>query len=163
MTDTPPLGLVISQGQIRSNRINWRIGGVLFQTRDSIRIQPIRSFKYSSSIINAIQCKPILVENEKIGIYYNDHNALNRAAIGLDKGNHIVVAGAFEDNGIALSLYEFAEFLLAGKNSGGPAIEIALNLDGGPGAHIFFPTMNLHFGYVGNNFVPNSIHFKMKS
>lgn len=157
-----PLGLVISQGKVKNNRIGWKIGGVLFQSRDSIRIQPIRSFKQSPQIRNAIQCKPILVENGKIGVYYDDHKALNRVAVGLDRNNYVIVVGAFEDNETALSLYEFAEFLITDKSVGGPALEMALNLDGGPGAHMFFPVINRHFGYLGNNFVPNSIHFKKK-
>jgi hypothetical protein len=45
---------------------------------------------------------------------------------------------------------------------GGPETEYALNLDGGPDAHIYFPKAKFHLGYGGQNYIPNAIHFSMK-
>ena len=157
-----PLGLIISEGRVKNKRTNWRTGGVITQTAKSIQITPIRSFTNSGSTIEAIQSKPLLVNNGKVEIYSDDYKLFNRTAVGLDSDKNVIVAGAFSDNGKALSLFEFASFLATPRAHGGPAVGVALAMDGGPGAHLFFPTLNLHFGEPGDNFVPNTIHFKRR-
>ena len=35
-------------------------------------------------------------------------------------------------------------------------------MDGGRAPILFFPRLNLHFGELGDNYVPNTIHFKRR-
>ncbi len=156
------LGLVISKREKKSGKISWKTGGILLQKDSLIQIAPIKSFVFDKSINNAIQSKPILVKSSQNDIYSNQHELFNRTAICLDKKNNVIVVGAFEDNGRAVSLYDFAQFLSTKNSLGNIKVEIALAMDGGPGAHLFFPIINKHFGYKGKNYIPNTIHFKIK-
>lgn len=158
-----PLGLVVSNG-VQKNRVKkWKTGGVLYQYNNSINIAPVRNFKFSKSISNAIQSLVIVVENGHNDINRNNHRLFNRIVVCLNKEkNNLIIVGAFEKDGKALSLYEFADFITIINIFGGPDIETALALDGGPGAHIYIPNIKKHFGYDKINFVPNTIHFNLK-
>lgn len=157
-----PIGLVICERNLTSKRASWTSGGVLMQSGESISIAPIGSYRGGPSIASAIQSKPILVSDGRIAIWSDDHKTFNRTAIGLSEDGNIVVAGVFATDGKALSLYEFADFLSTSKSLGGPAVKVALALDGGPGAHLFFPSLSLHFGDLGDNYIPNTVHLRRR-
>jgi len=86
----------------------------------------------------------------------------NRSAVAVDKNGDLIIAGAFDDDGDAVTLIEFSQFLATPRSKGGPEAFYALNLDGGPDAHLYFPKIGLHLGYSGQNYVPNAIHFSVK-
>ena len=114
------------------------------------------------SVEHAIQSKPMLVEKGRAGIKSDPMPAFNRVSVGIDKCGNIIIAGAFQSDGSALNLVEFSSLLSAPRRVGGPEALYALNLDGGPDAHLFFPAVGLHLGYGGQNFVPNAIRFYWK-
>lgn len=158
-----PLGLLIN-GSKRLNVIkNWKSGGVLFCTRDlPARIAPISAFAESRDIVEAVQSKPILVENSRNGIRAENHEWANRTAVALRNENTLIVAGAFAPGNKAISLYEFAEILCRPLSEGGAAAEWALNMDGGPGAHISVPAAHLQLGSEGSTFVTNIIRLSVR-
>lgn len=154
-----PVGLVISNGSAHSKIMQWGSGGVLAEAGHDISIIPIASFRAKHGISQAIQSKPLLVDAGRRGIKSDPGGLFNRVAVGLDRNGDIIIAGAFQDDGEAINLREFSDFLLMKTSQGGPETFTALNMDGGPDAHIYLPYQNMHFGYQGNNFVPNAIRF----
>jgi len=155
-----PLGLVIANRRIANPRIRWTTGGILQQADDgTIAITPVKSFLSSPSIANALQSKPLLVERGSVAIRTED-DRFNRSALCLTRGGAVVLAGAFESFGRAVSLKEFAAFLVKLRDLGGPEIESALAMDGGPGAQLWFPSLALRYGDSGENYVPNLIYLK---
>jgi phosphodiester glycosidase len=155
-----PLGLVIANRRIANPRIGWITGGILQQADDgAIAITPVKSFRSSPSIVNALQSKPLLVEKGSVAIRADD-DRFNRSAFCLTPSGAVVLAGAFESFGRAVTLKEFAAFLVKLRELGGPEIESALAMDGGPGARLWFPSLALHYGDPGDNYVPNLIYLK---
>lgn len=107
-----PMGLVVSDGRRANRAWNWASGGVLSETADGrLRITSSRSFQQDESVREALQSKPLLVEGSRSGIHSDNHDLANRTAVALCEDGSILVAGAFSDNGCALSLYEFAAVL----------------------------------------------------
>lgn len=156
-----PMGLVISRHQIRSPKTSWRIGGVIFKIKDSIGLVHISRLQ-ELGFDEALQSYPMLVEDSKNGIKSNDSKYADRTCIGITNHNELIVCGAFNDVGTSITLFEFAEFLASVKKKPRPDIKTALNLDGGPSAHIYFPNLKKHYGYSGNNYWPNLIQVQLK-
>lgn len=155
-----PLGLVIANRQTKNALMKWTTGGVLLQGDNrKIDITPIKQFRFTASIANALQSKPLLVERGAVAIRAEDAR-FNRSALCITKKGTIVLAGAFESFGRALTLKEFAGFLAKLKALSGIEIETALAMDGGPGAQLFFPSLSRHYGDPGNNYVPNLVYLK---
>ena len=154
-----PLGLIIADGMQRNPKVDWGSGGILLRSRDEARIVPLPAFGNEPGITEAIQSKPILVKDGKSGIYTSRPEYFNRTAVGLDASGNYICIGAFTDNGDAVSLYEFAELLIRLREIGGPSIQDALALDGGPSAHIYIPSIHKHYGYATDNYVPNVLRF----
>lgn len=156
-----PLGLVIAHGKRLSKTWNWNTGGVLFASSDSsARIVPIRDFS-DYAVTDAIQSKPLLVEHSRSGIRSDTGEIANRTAIAIGNNGSLIIAGAFNDDNYALTLYEFAQ-VLTSRQWGTEDIDYALNLDGGPGAHICVPSLNLQFGNEGVNYIPNALRFTVR-
>ncbi len=155
-----PLGLVISQGVVRNRLIGWKTGGVL-EIGARLDIVPIARFVQRREIRAAVQSKPLVVEAGKVAIHSKGGDLANRSAIGLTPEGDVILAGAFSATNQAMTLYEFAEFLAAGPASGGPDAYIALAMDGGPGAHIYFPGARHHCGTDGPNYVPNVVRVSL--
>lgn len=156
--DRIPFGLSMAAGSQLSPLIHWTTGGVLLQNDlGVVDIAPIRSIGALKGMQAALQSKPLLVENKKNGIRTDDGSRFNRTAIGITPNKSVVLVGAFESFGRALSLKDFASFITRLPALNGPAVVTALALDGGPGSQIYFPSAKLHFGDPGNNFVPNAI------
>jgi hypothetical protein len=160
--DFVPVGLVISSGKRTSEFKNWSLGGFVLQLRGTPTVVPLGQFGNLSGIEHAIQSKPMLVENSKIAIKSDPNPPFNRSAVAVDRNGDIIVAGAFAENGDAVTLTEFSQFLAVPRSNGGPEAVYALNLDGGPDAHLYFPRPELHLGYSGQNYIPNAIHFSTK-
>jgi len=157
-----PVGLVITDGKVQSQRGRWSGGGAVVQGRALLTVVPMSALPSLDHLQHAIQSKPMLVEGGKMGIKSDSKPPFNRVAVGVNQDGNIIVAGAFQDDGTAVTLVEFSAFLSAKQSEGGPQAVYALNLDGGPDAHLYFPGIGLHMGYGGQNFVPNAIHFNWK-
>jgi len=160
--DFVPVGLVIASGRRTSEFKNWSLGGLVLQIHGAPTVVPVSQFRSLSGIEQAIQSKPMLIEDSKIGIKSDPHPPFNRSAVAVDWNGDVIVAGAFAENGEAVTLIEFSQFLAIPRSKGGPEAAYALNLDGGPDAHMYFPKAKLHLGYGGQNYVPNAIHFSGK-
>lgn len=152
-----PMGLLVADGVRISKIWPWTTGGVLVapSAKSPVQIVPIKDFRTVDKSYQAIQSKPLLVEDSKLGIRTDDHQHANRTAVAICSDGSLLFAGAFAEGG-AVSLYEFAAILKSGKLSKSP-VEYALNMDGGPGAHIYIPALHLHFGSDTVTYVPDLI------
>jgi len=158
-----PLGLIISNGARTSKIWPWRSGGFLSVNRDgTVNITEVTTFVLSPNIKEAVQSKPLLVNNGHRSIRSNDHQLSNRTAFGLGKDGSLVLVGAFSSTNSAVSLYEFSEILATDKQRGGAGLDMVLNLDGGPGAHLSIPQLKLDFGVVTETYIPNCIRVRRK-
>ena len=156
-----PLGLVIADGKQKSPAIKWSTGGIILQKSDlTSEIVPMKKFASGGGIASALQAKPLLVEDGDVAIRGDDNARFNRTAIALTKSGRIVLAGAFESFGRALTLKEFAFLLAILRLLTGAEVQTALAMDGGPGSQLYFPGAKLHYGDPGNNYVPNFIYIR---
>lgn len=152
------LGLVVEDGANRNHSIGWQRGGYLVASSSGkTRIDPARDYARLPSDFNVLQSKPLLVESGRNGIRTDDGERFNRTAVALSGTGKLVIAGAFDSFGRAATLREFSDFLLSMKCSDGSALRWALSMDGGPGAQIYLPSINKHFGDPGRNYVPNLV------
>ncbi|MBY5330949.1 phosphodiester glycosidase family protein [Rhizobium leguminosarum] len=128
-----PSGLLIVNGNRLSDYNKDAGSGILTVAGNRIDIVDSSSFALSTGLEFALQSGPRLVEKGgKIGIYKNDFNRLERAAICVDRGSITIVI----IQGVGLSLYEVAGVLAAPIETGGFGCAVALNLDGGPSAQL---------------------------
>lgn len=159
-----PLGVVIERGTVISPKAPFTSGGVVFSGSNiPVDIVGIKRFSISPGIINAIQAKPLLIENGRIAVGRDKTDRqFDRTAIGITANGDLVVAGAFRSDTQALTTYEFARFLALLRPLKGIALKTALNLDGATDAHIFFQPTAIHLGYHGTNYVPDVISIQLK-
>jgi uncharacterized protein YigE (DUF2233 family) len=157
-----PLGLVKTGGRVVSNLRHWTSGGValLGGPHGPLTIVPIGNLQQYPNPFEAIQSKPLLVEDLRTGIRSDDHQRANRTAVGICVDGSILFVGAFADGG-AISLYEFAS-LITSDTFGPSPVSSALNMDGGPSSHIYLPGLHLHFGADTTTFIPNMIRLSSK-
>jgi uncharacterized protein YigE (DUF2233 family) len=155
-----PLGLIIENSRRKNPQAPWNTGGAVIRDRENrTQVLPVRQIRSLPPPVAALQSKPLLVENGAVAINSNRGDArYNRSAVAVTSSGAIVLVGAFESFGRALDLKEFAEFLVALRSIDKIQIETALAMDGGPGAHLFFPPLGRHYGDPGVNFVPNLIY-----
>jgi len=155
-----PMGLVVSGGKVANAAWNWSTGGVLAEMGDGqIAITPIRSFRLSQSVREGLQSRPLLVKESLSAIGSDNHELANRTAVAVCVDGSVLVAGAFSDDGRALSLYEFAAVLTNVQAVAGATVADAINLDGGPGSHIYIPRLSLHLGGNALTYIPNMLRF----
>ena len=155
-----PLGLVIVNYKTLSPFLRDMGGGVVFDSKSGVNIQPsFAAEEFTNEMINAIQCKPLLVDEGRTAMISDDHQRDDRLAIGLTASRTVVVLLALHPHG-AFTLYELANFLLMPAESNGIACVRALNLDGGPNPHLYVPSLNLHFGRKGSGHLNNIIHLR---
>lgn len=111
----------------------------------------------------ALQCGPVIVEHGgKNGVYNNDYRRLNRAAIGISE-EKIILSIVTGNNGLGLSLHEFATFLLTAKIKGGAGCTAALNLDGGSSAQASFSYQGVAISVTGLWAINSAIVVKKKN
>jgi hypothetical protein len=152
------LGLVVEDGTRRNRKIRWDRGGFLLTSTDGKpRILPVHDYDGQPGYSSALQSKPLLVESGRSGIHSDDGERFNRTAVALSDTGRLVIAGAFDSFGRAATLKEFSDFLLSMKCTDGSSVRWALSMDGGPGAQIYVPTIDRHFGDPGRNYVPNLV------
>jgi hypothetical protein len=152
-----PLGLVTTSDRTVSPLRRDMAGGVVYQTNDGLGILPTDAFEEQGiAPTNALQCKPLLVHQGGSAMISDDHKRDDRLAIGIDRAGGTVVVIALGPHG-ALTLFELAQFLLIPASDGGPECQEALNLDGGPGARLFVPALNMNIGRNGSGHLNNVI------
>ena len=155
-----PLGFVKVEGKIKNRLHPWSSGGVVITNETGTHILPIKKFKDDKATLNAIQSKPLLVEDGKDGIRTQTPDRYDRSAIATTSDGGVVFAVLFEPGGRAGSLAEFSHLLLNLKTKNGGSIVWALAMDGGPGAHLYIPQMKKHCGAPAVNYVPNLLYLK---
>jgi uncharacterized protein YigE (DUF2233 family) len=154
-----PIGLLISDGQqVSPVAQSWKSGGVLVKKNVDVDIVPI-SQKHDLGILDqALQSKPLLIENGSLAVKRNlKDEPFNRSAVGLTEKGDIVFVGAFKDDNQAVTLYDFAQFMKLLKAAKGVNVKVALNLDGATDSHLFIVSSGRHFGYAGSNYVPSAL------
>jgi hypothetical protein len=154
-----PVGLVITEGEEKNQKSNWPTGGIILRKQSETMIVEVAAFTPQKDISEALQSIPIVVKGGKRDVFNSRPEYFNRTAIGLDSSDNYVGVGVFADNGDAVSAFEFAELLQRLREVGGRSIQDALALDAGPSAHIYIPSIQKHFGYATENYVPNILRF----
>jgi len=126
-------GLMITHGKELAPLSHAGGSGVFFTRAGAPGIMWSKDAGAASGLDMALQCGPVIVEpGGVLGVHGNDFKRANRSAIGIEAdGRHVVMAAVTGKGGQALSLYEFAQFLLAPQSDGGCGSSVALNLDGG--------------------------------
>lgn len=156
-----PIGLVRSNG----NRINpwmeWDHGGVLVSDqKKSIKIIPAQNAKSAGAWKDAIQSKPIIINSNMVDVSKNKNDSkFNRVAIGLTLKGDILVIGQFQNFGQAATLVDFSHTFKKLADHNKLKIHRALAMDGGVGAQIYLPTLNLAYGDSGRTYLPNAVRF----
>lgn len=157
-----PMGIVVCHGESFSTTPNPRSGGVLRSNESSGRVwlTPWREYRDESLGPNdsALWLYPMLAERGAMGIKTVGNDEAFRTAVGVTAQGETVLAGVFGQTWRdGLNLYDFAALLLTDSRDGGVGVVDALNVDGGPGSHIYVPSIGRHWGYNGDYFVGNYI------
>jgi hypothetical protein len=150
-----PEGLVISDGVVRSSLAFGGQGGIAASNGHGFSIFPTGSATIDQST-EAVQSKPLLVRDGALDVRGDDLRRSDRTAIALDLSGSVMVAGAFR-GGAALSLLEWAAALISCGAMRGVSLKTALNLDGGPAAHLYAPSLRLHLGAHHTYFLNNVV------
>ena len=158
------IGLFLSQGKEMSSVEPWTTGGVLYQGPHTFGIIPIKQWSRGPDVLYAVQAKPMVVEDGHNGILSDDGILFDRVGIGFTRSGELLVCGAFrKKNYRAFSEYDFGRLMATTVEDGGPGARTVLGLEGGPGAHIYFPELQRHFGQSGSDFVMNAIHVRRRA
>lgn len=152
-----PLGLAVADGAVLSPFSPRRFGGVLVRDGAGSAIVPIARFDPEEAHEQALQSSPIIVAGGANDMLRDDGRSANRLAIGLDGDGGLVVIGAFRSGGGAVSLFTFAELILALDAAAGIAVVDALAMDGGPSAQILLPANGRHWGSGLPGYMPNAL------
>ena len=155
-----PLGLAVADGKQVSPFGDRRYGGVLAQIEGQTAIFPVRAFPQDRPWQEALQSSPIVVADGANDMNGDDGQAANRLAVGLDADGGLVVVGAFRAGHRALSLYAFADLIVALKAAAGIDVRTALALDGGPSAGLYVPSLDAWDGSRGIGYVPDALCFR---
>jgi uncharacterized protein YigE (DUF2233 family) len=154
-----PMGLIVTNGKVKNPFRQSKLGGTMYAESGAVRIVPNSLFHLRPTVVEALQSLPILVADARPAIFRENHALANRTAVATYPDGSVVVAGAFSDNGQALSLCEFAFFLQLPESQGGLAVQTALGMDGGPGAHIRLPHLGLEWGSRSDTYLPSLVRF----
>lgn len=160
-----PDGLLITAGKERSPLADWRgkkgepVGAVVSVKNRLVAISSVKSYRPDPQDDFALQSKPMLVEQGNSGIRSDDSVLWNRTALGVDSAGSLVIAGAFRENGKAMSLYEFAHFLVRVPSlEGGSPLTDAINFDGAYNAQLIIPQLKIRYGADQPSCIPDLIH-----
>ena len=159
-----PIGLHVTGSKIMHPMADFRgrdgnpMGGVVALKESGLVIEGlVKARKNVGQYVEAVQSKPILVESGSNGVAIESHSDPfhNRVAVGVDDSGAVHVFGAFASNMKALTLFEFSDILVRLAQRSRLSNLNVINLDGGPSAHLYVPSRDLHFGSVGVGYVPS--------
>jgi len=153
-----PIGLVKVNGKTMNRAATWKSGGVLYTTQGGISIVPIESFRDSREVLDAVQSKPLLIEDGVDGIRTNGRDWFDRSAIAITETGDYVLAVLHAPSGNASSLAEFSYLLSIIYPDKSTKIKWAIAMDGGPGAHLYVPKLKKHCGDGSPNYIPNIVY-----
>lgn len=161
-----PIGLIVARGNVRGKYIPTGQGRILHMNAERMWTEPVIGYEPQDEFAvaeSALQLFPGLVEDGAMGIYHQrlDEQA-TRTAVGVTREGDIVVAGAFGSDLFGLSLYDFAAILQLPTSAGGAGVLDAVNVDGGPGSHIYVPSLKQHWGRSREYFVGDFIRIVRK-
>lgn len=156
-----PVGLIRENGVRKIALMPWDHGGVLTSDgQGKIKIFPAESKSQAGRWAYAIQSKPIIILNGNIDVSKNLRDAdFNRVAVGTTLDGDILIVGLFHSFGQAATLVQFAQIYKSLADKKGIKILRALAMDGGSGAQIYIPRLNMHFGDTGRSYFPSAIRF----
>jgi hypothetical protein len=154
-------GLIRAPGKEISKKVRWDFGGMfLWSSSQGFDIWPVAKYNSTSSTADwVLQSEPILVANGVVDKIPPTDDKADRVALAIDQQHRPVIIGVFGNGLNALSLYDFARLLESLGAIGGPRLDRALNMDGGPLAHIYVPELSLHFGNLTDGCVSNLVAF----
>ena len=153
-----PIGLVRSNNKRLNALIPWSSGGVFVSSGRIVDIIPAKQAINAGRWPEAIQSKPIIILDNKVDVGLNlRDDDYNRSAIGITIDNSIYITGMFDTFGEAGTLLEFSNIMLSAASARGIHLKSAIAMDGGPGAHIYIPSISQNFGEGGKTYVPNII------
>lgn len=156
-----PIGLTRENGVRKIALMPWNHGGVLTSDgKGEIRIFPAESKAQAGRWAYALQSKPIIILNGNVDISRNLRDAdFNRVAVGTTVDGDILIVGLFHSFGQAATLVQFARIYKSVADDRGIKILRALAMDGGSGAQVHIPKLDMHFGDTGLSYFPNAIRF----
>lgn len=153
-----PLGLIVSNGKTLSPKHPWTSGGLVAASESDVVILPVARFDEARKYSEVAQSKPLLVENGRDGIRTPTADRFDRSAIAVDRKGGLYFIVIHEPAGSAASLAEFSHLLVKFKSSKGEFLQWALAMDGGPGAHLYIPSLSKHCGAGTPTYVPNALY-----
>ena len=127
-----PIGLRISNGQIRQRMKATSWWGVFYMLNSKPFIKSQRQFRHQRQIDFAIQGGPRLLINGKIPKL--KPGAAERTAVCLTQQNHIILIATQR---APMSTKQLALLLRSSEKNGGLACRNALNLDGGSSTQLY--------------------------
>jgi hypothetical protein len=148
-----PSGLLIMEGLVVAEEHPRAGSGILYSDGSRVGIAPRKSLTERSTLREALQVGPLLVDpGGAKGVYKDDVERHNRGAICLrgDVFSAVVVEGG-------LSLFQFADLLSRPAKNGGFACEVAINLDGGPSTQALLRAGKDERDVAGGSPVQNAI------
>jgi len=154
-----PVGLVRAGGSTSGKLKRWSTGGVVFQGRGGVQLTPSGEYDPSASD-NAIESRPMLINNGMNRWNRQRTGWANRAAVGISYEGTVVLAVVHQPGGGAATLVEFARLLENYRTADGGKLERALGVDGGPAAHLYVPTLDLHCGDEQLSYVHNLMYLR---
>jgi uncharacterized protein YigE (DUF2233 family) len=152
-----PLGLVRIESKTTHKLHPWKTGGVLAVTGSVVRIVPIREFVDRPVATFALQSNVLLVENGRNGIRDRVGSRGDRSAVAVTDDGYVVMAVLHQPGGLPATLFEFAALLTSLSSPEGGKLMWAINMDGGPGAHLQLAQPSRHCGSNSPNYIPNVI------
>ncbi|MCG8910283.1 phosphodiester glycosidase family protein [Pseudomonas sp. DP-17] len=159
-----PIGLTREDNVRKVSLMPWSHGGVLASDgKGTIRIFPAESAKQGGRWAYALQSKPIIILNGSVDVAKNPRDAdYNRVAVGTTPNGDILIVGLFHGFGQAATLVSFSKLYKQVSERRGLKILRALAMDGGAGAQIFVPQVDMSFGDTGLSYFPNAVRFDSK-
>ncbi|MEZ5668620.1 MAG: phosphodiester glycosidase family protein [Alphaproteobacteria bacterium] len=159
-----PLGLTVADSVEASPWLDWRVGGAIVVDADGDTA--IRSWRdldadARAGLAQALQVKPILVSGNANDGIADQSDRWDRVAFGIADDGSLVLVGVFGPAGsgwgTGLTLKQFADYIAAIRLPSGAAIDRAINLDGGPSAHLYLRDGDRFWGALLERYVPNVV------
>jgi uncharacterized protein YigE (DUF2233 family) len=130
-----PSGLLIIGGREVAAENDRAGSGILYSNADGVFVGYRRNLRDHSTMTNAVQVGPILVDpGGKVSVVNRNNKRAQRSVFCLRAGTF----AAINVQGGGLSLFQIASLLAAPVDQGGFGCDVALNLDGGPSAQAVF-------------------------
>lgn len=157
-----PIGLTREDNVRKVALMPWSHGGVMTSDgKGTLRIFPAENANQGGRWPYALQSKPIIILNGKVDVSKNLRDAnFNRVAIGTTAEGDILIVGLFHGFGQAATLVKFSEIYKRIADRRSLKILRALAMDGGAGAQIHIPSLDMSFGDTGLSYFPNAIRFE---